>query len=117
MQNRAMKKYAPASAAISACARATSISCARFGPPQESLDEEFLPQRTQSVVRCACSSFVLANPPFIPLCQRGKEGDFPGRKGKTSTDSALCAFARVTLVSLRRRRGVRWWRVSLEWVT
>ena len=43
----------------------------------------------------------------IPLCQRGKEGDFPGRKGKTSTDSALCAFARVTLVSLRRRRGVR----------
>src|SRR5215470_18729606 len=82
MQNRAMKKYASASAAISACARATSISCARFGPPQESLDEEFLPQRTQSVVRCACSSFVLANPPFIPLCQRGKEGDFPGRKGK-----------------------------------
>ena len=56
--------------------------------------------------RHSCSQIPLSST-FIPLCQRGKEGDFPGRKGKTSTDSALCAFARVTLVSLRRRRGVR----------
>src|SRR5262252_4962988 len=82
MQNRAMKKYAPASAAISACARATSISCARFGPPQESLDEEFLPRRTQSVfvarARHSCSQIPLSS----PFAKGGKRGIFRVEKEK-----------------------------------